>query len=39
MEKHESRKNMQNPDEAIITYPKTVEFPDKAIKGQDHKNK
>lgn len=27
MEKHQSRKDNQDPDEAIITYPKTVEFP------------
>lgn len=29
MEKHESRKNNQDPDEPIITYPKTVEYPAK----------
>ena len=29
MEKHESRKDNQNPDEAITTYPKTVEYPKK----------
>jgi len=27
MEKHQSRKDNQDPDEALITYPKTIEYP------------
>ncbi len=29
MEKHVSRKDNQDPDEPIVTYPKTVEYPTK----------
>lgn len=35
MEKHESRKNNQDPNEAIITYPKTVEYPDKKCRDNE----
>jgi len=35
MEKHVSRKDNQDPNEAIITYPKTVEYPVK--KSDDNK--
>lgn len=36
MEKHPSRKDNQDPDEAIITYPKTIEYPVKD--GSNNKN-
>jgi len=38
MEKHVSRKDNQDPDEPIVTYPKTVEYPTKKC-NNDHLEK